>query len=82
MTDEDLKSLVERAERAERNCKEMALRMSAMISNRITGHPYDECLKDIRENVIENIEEERKPRVKRNGVLIKDKNNESKPTTL
>lgn len=28
------------------------------------------------------IEEERKPRVKRNGVLIKDKNNEGKPTTL
>ena len=39
-------------------------------------------LKDIRENIIENIEEKRKPRVKRNGVLIKDKNNESKPTTL
>ena len=39
-------------------------------------------LKDIRENIIENIEQERKPRVKRNGVLIKDKNNESKPTTL
>ena len=28
------------------------------------------------------IEEERKPKVKRNGVLIKGKNNESKPTTL
>lgn len=28
------------------------------------------------------IEEERKPNIKRNGVLIKDKNNESKPTTL
>ena len=28
------------------------------------------------------IEEERKPKVKRNGVLIKDKNNESKSTTL
>jgi hypothetical protein len=28
------------------------------------------------------IEEERKPRVKRNGVLIKDKNNEGKPTAL
>jgi len=39
-------------------------------------------LKDIRENIIENIEEERKPRVKRNGVLIKDKNNESNSTTL
>jgi len=28
------------------------------------------------------IEEDRKPKVKRNGVLIKDKNNDSKPTTL
>jgi len=28
------------------------------------------------------IEEERKPKVKRNGVLIKDKNNESNSTTL
>ena len=39
-------------------------------------------LKDIRENIIENIEEERKPRVKRNGVLIKDRNNESNANTL
>jgi len=28
------------------------------------------------------IEEQRKPKVKRNGVLIKDKNNESNSTTL
>jgi len=28
------------------------------------------------------IEEERKPKVKRNGVLIKYQNNESKPTAL
>ena len=39
-------------------------------------------LKDIRENIIENIKEERKPRVKRNGVLIKDKKNESNTNTL
>ena len=50
MTDEEVRLLVERAERAEKNCKELALRISAMISNRITGYPYDECLKAVRKD--------------------------------
>lgn len=47
MTDKELKDFVERVERSERNCREMMLRMSAMVSSRITGSPFGECLEEL-----------------------------------